>query len=183
MGKSSVNCPIEWFPLDGFPNYEINRKGIIRNAKSGRPIKYQKDGRSGKLSAILNDATGKQRKIQIADIVAHYFLNNNNLPRNPMLKHLDGDNTNCSADNLEWVEEDICQERFYSEVGQHKPKDYFIFYPLIEFPDSIYEINKVGQIRNKNTLKLVKGAIRNGYKVYTLRINNKDVCRSAHILV
>ena len=84
---------------------------------------------------------------------------------------------------MSWVEEDIYQKQYYSEVHLNKPKEYFTFYPLAEFPNSIYEINKVGQIRNKNTHKLVNGAIRNGYKTYTLRIDNKVIFRSAHILV
>lgn len=62
--------------------------------------------------------------------------------------------------------------------------EYYKWYPLEEFPDSNYEINKMGQIRNIKTGRILNGTKDNwGYKSYTLRYNNKNYHRIAHIMV
>lgn len=64
------------------------------------------------------------------------------------------------------------------------PQEYYtVWYPLIEFPESPYEINKMGQVRNKKTGKILKPCIKYGYLAYTLYINSKMYYRHAHILV
>lgn len=62
--------------------------------------------------------------------------------------------------------------------------EYYKWYPLEEFPNSNYEINKMGQIRNIKTGNILNGTKDNwGYKSYTLRFNNKNYHRLAHIMV
>ena len=64
-------------------------------------------------------------------------------------------------------------------------KDYYNnWYQIEEFPNGTYEINKMGQIRNKRTKNILKPQIKNaGYLVYTLYIDRKIYYRQAHILV
>ena len=64
-------------------------------------------------------------------------------------------------------------------------KDYYNnWYQIEEFPNGPYEINKMGQIRNKRTKNILKPQIKNaGYLVYTLYIDRKIYYRQAHILV
>lgn len=52
-------------------------------------------------------------------------------------------------------------------------KDYYNnWYQIEEFPNGPYEINKMGQIRNKRTKNILKPQIKNaGYLVYTLYID------------
>lgn len=64
-------------------------------------------------------------------------------------------------------------------------EDYFnTWYQLAEFPEGPYEINKMGEIRNKHTLKKLSGSIgQSGYIAYVLTINNKAYRRLAHVMV
>lgn len=64
-----------------------------------------------------------------------------------------------------------------------RDKEYYKFYPIDEFPDGMYEINKMGQVRNQNTKKLLKATVNNGYLRYTLLYKGKIYARYAHILV
>lgn len=58
------------------------------------------------------------------------------------------------------------------------------WYPLDEFPNSQYEINKAGEIRNKKTGLILKGTIsKDGYLAYLLSIDGKSYRRLAHVLV
>lgn len=62
--------------------------------------------------------------------------------------------------------------------------EYYKWFPLEELPNSNYEINKMGQIRNIVTGKILNGTRDNwGYKSYTLRYNNKNIHRTAHTMV
>ena len=63
----------------------------------------------------------------------------------------------------------------------HK-KEYDVWYECNDFPN--YQINKMGQIRNKSSKKLLKGSLnRFGYLTYTLRKNGKNHFQFAHVLV
>ena len=66
-----------------------------------------------------------------------------------------------------------------------KKEDYFnTWYQLEEFPEGPYEINKMGEIRNKHTLKKLSGSIgKSGYIAYVLTVNNKAYRRLAHVMV
>lgn len=62
--------------------------------------------------------------------------------------------------------------------------EYYKWFPLEEFPNSNYEINKMGQIRNVVTGKILNGTRDKwGYESYTLRYNNKNIHRMAHTMV
>lgn len=168
-----------WRMIESFPKYEISTTGQIRNCLSGKILKIQHRS-SGISYVIIRDKDGIIRTPHIEDLVAKVFLPNKD-SKNKVLKHLDGNINNCAVENLVWVEDHTAQERL--QVPLNKPKEYFAFYPMIEFPDSIYEINKMGQVRNKNTHKILKGGLRDGYLCYTLLINKKIVFRPAHLLV
>jgi hypothetical protein len=63
-------------------------------------------------------------------------------------------------------------------------KHNYKWYPLDEFPNSQYEINKAGEIRNKKTGMILKGTIsKDGYLAYLLSIDGKSYRRLAHVLV
>lgn len=59
-----------------------------------------------------------------------------------------------------------------------------IWYPLEEFPNSQYEINKLGEVRNKRTGQKLKGTVsKEGYLAYFFTIEEKSYRRFAHIIV
>ena len=172
----------QWLPLKDYPNYEINRNGQVRNA-SGKILKPHSNRANGPLFLVLQDKTGKTVSPRVEKLVADTFFDSESDNPNAVLVHLDGDNSNCSVENLAWVEDDTAEKEYFKKTGIRKPKDYFVFYPIVDFPDSNYEINKVGQVRNKYTHKLLKGGTVGGYLNYTLYVNNKMESRRAHILV
>lgn len=63
-------------------------------------------------------------------------------------------------------------------------KEYYIWYPVEEFPKSQYEINKMGQVRNKKTGQILSGSLnKDGYLAYVLTVNGKVYRRFAHVMV
>ena len=89
----------EWKIIDGFPNYEISRNCVIRNRETGR-IKKQCLGKRGYLVVSLYKE-GKRCLRTVHILMARAFI------ANPyglkVVNHKDGDKTNCSLENLEWV--------------------------------------------------------------------------------
>lgn len=62
--------------------------------------------------------------------------------------------------------------------------EYYIWYPVEEFPQSQYEINKMGQVRNNKSGQILSGSInKDGYLAYVLTIEGKAYRRFAHIMV
>lgn len=61
---------------------------------------------------------------------------------------------------------------------------YTKWFPLLEFPNSQYEINRKGEVRNKTTGNQLNGTInKDGYLIYNLTVDGKVYGRMAHILV
>ena len=170
-----------WVPLKDNFYYEINRNGKVRSviSKKELTVYYRNCERA---YVALRDRD-RYRNFYIDELVVHTFFDKYDLNKGQIIRHIDGDFHNCSVDNLILVEDDSAMKAYYEKGGKEVPEEYFKFYPIEEFPDSIYEINKVGQVRNKNTLKLLKGCMNSGYLKYTLWINNKMYNRQAHIMV
>ena len=174
----------EWVHLTEYPDYEINKFGQLRSIKSGVILKCKKNGNHGPIYRVLENKNGEKKSKRIDELVAETFLTNESSYASADLIHKDGNNDNCAADNLLWDDGEFASKEYFKETGIQKPKDYFVFYPLMEFPDSQYEINKMGQIRNKYTHNIIKGALtHDGYRAHTLRINKKTVFRLVHIMV
>ena len=85
------------------PNYEgiyqISNFGEIRSCKNNK-IRKQIKQRSGYMRIILTK-NSKQKATNVHILVAKCFVNNQNGYR--YVNHIDGDKTNNSANNLEWV--------------------------------------------------------------------------------
>lgn len=62
-----------------------------------------------------------------------------------------------------------------------RDNEYYRWHDCDGFPN--YQINKMGQVRNKQSGKVLKGSLSHGYITYTLRRNGKTVFNFAHILV
>ena len=173
---------VMWATIENFPNYEINNTGQIRETKSDIILSHQVFG-DGTHYVVLIDANGNEQKVPVDILVATTFLPKKYVNSSDVL-HVDGRKGNCSVDNLAWIDDDSAEKEYYKTHSTLKPAEYFKFYPLMEFPDSQYEINKMGQIRNKYTHKILSGGIGSGgYKAHTLRINKKTIYRLVHIMV
>ena len=173
----------EWSSLEDYPNYQINREGQLRNTKTGTKIIPKTSPNKKYNYCQIEDRHGIMKTPRIDQLVAETFLPRK-AKQTAVIVHLDGNINNCSADNLIWDDEEYYAKQYYLNTGIQKPKEYFIFYPLMEFPDSQYEINKMGQIRNKYTYKILTGGLASGgYRAHTLRINKKTVFRLAHLMV
>lgn len=85
--------------IKDFPNYEINRLGIIKNKKTNKPVKVFVNNQYYRVNLRNN---GKVKLIYLHRILASAFIPNpNNLPE---INHIDGDKLNYSLDNLEWCD-------------------------------------------------------------------------------
>lgn len=95
--------------IKGYEEYQILSNGVVIG-KNGNPMKPQMDSK-GYLRVQLKDpskengvATFKVHRL----VATHYIPNPNNLPQ---VDHIDGDKTNNSVDNLEWVSNEENQRR------------------------------------------------------------------------
>lgn len=172
---------IDWFPLIDFDNYEINKQGIVRNKKTKNFIKSNSS--TGGKERVVLQRNGTTRGFMVDELVAKQFIANPN--GYIIVRHKDNNMANSCVGNLEWVE---CINEEYEKAKRDnkviKDEYYTTWYPLEEFPDSVYEINKMGQFRNKKTKSLLTPQrSESGYTVYVLRINRKAVYRFAHIVV
>lgn len=99
----------EWIALEEFPDYEICRRGLIRNKKTQRVRKVAPNAQ-GVIKVLLMKEK-KQYTRSVAKLVATTFI------REPeegeVVVHKDEDHANVSADNLEWKPRWFAQERAY----------------------------------------------------------------------
>ena len=89
----------EWISVDGFPRYEVNEKGEIRNVTTGKLLK-QSVSKSGYCIVDLWCDGGK-KSVRVHRIVAAAFL------PNPVSKsdvnHINGVKTDNHVQNLDWA--------------------------------------------------------------------------------
>ena len=88
-----------WKQIPGFPKYEINEFGVVRNADT-HYITAQRMNRYGYLYVQLSDGINNH-VLLVHRLVAIVFIPN---PKNlPIVNHIDECSVHNSADNLEWV--------------------------------------------------------------------------------
>ncbi|MCC6789760.1 MAG: HNH endonuclease [Hyphomonadaceae bacterium] len=89
--------PEEWRTIEGWPRYEVSSEGRVRNAKTGRILKLNRN-RSGYTYCGLS-ANNRTRTFTVHRLVALTFFVG---PIAPGMEanHDDGDKPNCRASNL-----------------------------------------------------------------------------------
>ena len=93
---------IEWRPIEGYEGlYEVSNLGQVRSFYTGeaKVLKPSID-KDGYLKAGLSK-DGKMYLKSIHRLVASAFIPN--IGDKPQVNHIDGDKTNNTVDNLEWV--------------------------------------------------------------------------------
>jgi hypothetical protein len=89
-----------WYPIEEFPDYEISNTGLIVNSDTNRIMKTSKTSQ-GALKVGLMGFDGKQHTRSVKVLVAEAFVGGRDEIFNTPI-NLDGDQENCSADNLLW---------------------------------------------------------------------------------
>lgn len=89
-----------WTKLGAFPDYEIDPFGNVRRLKSGRPVAVTFNQQGVPMVGLSRDL--KQHRRSLALMVATQFLDRPPNSRFDTPIHLDGDRSNCSAENLMW---------------------------------------------------------------------------------
>lgn len=88
-----------WVPVEGFPGYSVNPLGQVRNDFSGRLLRPRYNQYGVPYVGFMKD--GKQCSRSLPRIVAQAFLSPSNAVFDTPIQ-LDGDRSNCRADNLMW---------------------------------------------------------------------------------
>ena len=111
----------EWRPISGFTHYLVSDLGRIRHADRMEARAIQCNDR-GFPVILLSVPTSRTRYLrQVNQLVAEAFLEPSEFPEETYVWHIDGDLTNCAANNLRWESKSRVQE--WNEMHREgKPK-------------------------------------------------------------
>lgn len=93
---------IKFYKLKDFPRYEISKCGIVRNIKTGR-VMVDKPCKVGYHRLWLSDKSNKRKGVSLHRLLAITFISGRTRWKNEV-NHIDGNKSNNSLDNLEWVD-------------------------------------------------------------------------------
>ena len=168
-------------------NYEIDSNGKIYNLNTQKELFGSIYNTGYKMVKLT--INGKNKGYAVHRLVAQTFLEN---PKKlPIVNHKDGNKTNNNIENLEWVTQSqnrnhaITQLQVRLAQGKRKKmeivEDDFLWK---RYKNTNYLVSKNGQVYNIKTKILLKQTPnQSGYIRYTLRINNQNYSKQAHILV
>lgn len=101
----------------GFPNYEINTLGEVKNVKRESFLLGQKNKKSGYWSVQLSEK-GNKKRFYLHRLVALAFLENKE--NKETVNHKDGNLDNNSLENLEWATQKENSDHAYRVLGREK---------------------------------------------------------------
>ncbi|ETB71295.1 MULTISPECIES: HNH endonuclease signature motif containing protein [Bacillus] len=105
MGLRKTKIPFvledgeELVPIEGFPDYGITNHSRVVNLRRMTLVKTKKDREGYVKVTLYRDGKAVGRRVHRL-VALHFIPNPNNLPQ---VNHIDGDKSNPSIDNLEWV--------------------------------------------------------------------------------
>ena len=167
--------------------YEIDSNGTIYNIQTSKQLTGSIYNTGYKMVRLT--VNGKSKGYAVHRLVAQNFLDNpNNLP---IVNHKDGNKINNRVENLEWVTQSENRKHAINQLdmglayGKRKKIDISEEDSLWKrYKDTNYLVSKDGQVYNTKTRILLKQTPNeSGYIRYTLRINNQNYSKQAHILV
>lgn len=82
--------------------YEIDNRGNIRNVKTKKPLKTYENNVERYLKTKITDVYGKRRALYIHQLVAYYFIKNENFLKMDV-DHIDGNKKNNYFKNLRYL--------------------------------------------------------------------------------
>jgi len=92
---------VQWHELEEFPDYAVSEQGDIANIKTGIPRKLSINGQ-GIVKITLYDTRKHLVTRSVARMVAEAFVPKPDQEIFDTPIHMDGELTNCRADNLVW---------------------------------------------------------------------------------
>ena len=92
---------VQWHELEEFPDYAVSEQGDIANIKTGIPRKLSINGQ-GIVKITLYDTRKQLVTRSVARMVAEAFVPKPDQGIFDTPIHMDGELTNCRADNLVW---------------------------------------------------------------------------------
>jgi hypothetical protein len=94
---------MEWRDIEEFPGYRISETGNVASS-GGRPLRLSKNQYGVLYVGMMRELDGEREQVKrsIALLVAKTFLPEPDNDRFDTPIHLDGDRSNCRADNLMW---------------------------------------------------------------------------------
>lgn len=168
-------------------NYMITEQGKVFNTKTQKYLKGCVFNNGYKYALLT--INGKKKSFGIHRLVAEYFIPN---PQSlPIVNHIDGNKLNNNVENLEWVTQSKNVQHSYekeltSKATGKRQKQIININDgnWKRYQDTNYYVDKTGRVYNIKTNILLKQTPNNaGYIRYTLRINNKNKSKLAHVLV
>ena len=113
-----------WKPILGYETYEVSNKGRIRHYiksyKSYMLIKQQPNKNNGRLYVTLIQ-NKKPKNLNVSRLVAHTFVNGFS-EENNTVNHIDGNITNNTQENLEWVSQAQNNLHAYQKLNRNTVK-------------------------------------------------------------
>jgi len=144
-----------------YQRYKASTSGQIKNILSDKIVSIYKDTKT--IVRLTIDEDNEERdQCKISHIIAKTFIEPNFDVKIHKIKHIDGDETNNSVNNL--------QVKMRTKVWKLCPE-----------PFEKYEISEKGKVRNKDTLEIMKHCIdKDGY--HTVRLTSNTGCeRRAYV--
>lgn len=88
-----------WSNIQGFPNYQISNYGSVRSLRTRSLIRHRYNG--GGYAHVTLSTYGEQHEYYVHQLVAQAFFDN--YKPGMRLKHVNGDQTDCSVMNLQFL--------------------------------------------------------------------------------
>lgn len=101
-----------YVPIDGYPNYFVDRNGNVYSLNRGRHLKWYR-GKNHERPHVTLCHNGVYKKFFIANLVATYFVTNPKPNVYKYVRYKDGNNANNHWSNLEW-----CRNQTGSKYGK-----------------------------------------------------------------
>lgn len=132
---------IKWHELEEFPDYAVSEQGDIANIKTGMPRKLSINGQ-GIVKITLYNEQKQLVTRSVARMVAEAFVPRPDLDAFDTPIHMDGELTNCRADNLVWRPRwfAIKYHKQFRNAEFHAARGAFIDLDTEEVYDSIKDI-------------------------------------------
>jgi hypothetical protein len=88
-----------WVNIQGFPNYQVSNYGSVRSLRTNSLLSHRYNG--GGYAHVTLSTYGEQQEYYVHQLVAQAFFDN--YKPGMRLKHVNGDQTDCSVMNLQFI--------------------------------------------------------------------------------